>query len=291
MWHQDGSSAYPRHGLLALILPIACLLSFQVDAVCSYTDCKYAEVSLQCKSCTLYGGQAHCKNGIYCDACAHNCMTALQQESENLSDQFTKNSKSKQAEHGACAASEDTLKGDSYVLYSDKVLEEMNPYGLAVSSQLLEELAEADPFAAYIVGRRMYRQGGLIISHNLHQDFRTSNYELVSVSGIAEANRDSSEIEWDWRELPAEVRQLQSFRTDFSGERPLIVIETISADVQYQVLTDRKQTTLYLSQEPVYEERVLRTDDFFAPVYQVEFFETESLAPVETIHPLERDIP
>lgn len=299
----------PRSRLIYRVLILTSLVALLIMpisawSICGPGDCKYRKEGVFCKTCNL--NWANCKeSGPYsCTSCGLLiCLTPFTGGGDTESSQtYNKSWKDAVPDYGY--VSEEWMLEDCQDPNSTKTLQPiaiwsptdaldvLQPYGLSISNETLKELAEISTAAAYLVGVRMYRGGGLMPPQNLHSGERTSPAIITNISNIDEANGDSTKWDIEYGELPEGTQKFVTHRDNFAGMgNPTIAVESYLMVLGDPPIQDHKRITLTLSSIPVYEGLVSLSDNYLAPVYEVESFTVEMLSPdtqkISTV-PIER---
>jgi len=123
----------------------------------------------------------------------------------------------------------------------------------------------------------MYRGSGLMPAHNMHEGQRVSSFKVTRILNIDEANGDAGKMHEEFIELPEGVQEYLNYHVTFEGvENPTISVESYLMVPGKASMQDYKRTTITLSAAPVFEEVVVASDNYFAPVYEVEEYKVET---------------
>jgi len=123
----------------------------------------------------------------------------------------------------------------------------------------------------------MKRGAGLMPTVNAHIGSYEFDHSIEAINGIDEADGDSSLMVTEIVDLPAGDSQHISWSFDFSPEtgNSLTVKSFRARKSQFDQL-DATSVTIYLSYHPIGEMVVVASDNYMAPVYEVQSFASNS---------------
>lgn len=156
-----------------------------------------------------------------------------------------------------------------------EILEQVRPYALEISEDLLSRLAGSDVAAAYVVGLRLPAVGQVVVGPDMHQgEFRLR--ESLGEKSMLEWIASAGQSELAFEPLPDGREFWIRYRTEFDDVNDWrLVVESWISDAAQPTLIELRHTELRIDSVPSTQLPVEASGGYLAPVYRVQGFRSE----------------
>lgn len=153
-----------------------------------------------------------------------------------------------------------------------EILEQVRPYALEISEDLLSRLVDRDVAAAFVVGLRLPAIGQVVVGPDMHQrEFRLR--ERLSEKSMLEWIASARQSELAFEPLPDDREFWIRYRTEFDDDNDWrLVVESWIADAAQPTPIEFRHTELLIDSVPSTQLPVEASGGYLAPVYRVQGF-------------------
>lgn len=155
-----------------------------------------------------------------------------------------------------------------------EALDKIQPFALSIDSNTSNELAMADPMAAYVVRNRLVNDGKVIAGWDMHhwrssgrQKAITAEYILSSINSPDDASVSR------WITLEEGYEFFFSYATDFDeSDGWTMTVESWTSEPNSTRMIGYKKTIVAVDSRPIDSLPVVASDNYMVPVYKVSGF-------------------